>query len=647
MKHLKFKSINIEGFSSFVRKQTFLLDRGGINLIFGDNGNGKTTMFSALMWVLFKINLKGVSNVASWEHLRGEEWAGTRVVITLNTDEVDYMIVRHVKFTGTTKGIKGGDKLMIFVNGELLGDEQHKGDQEDYIERVILGINSTIFTNSLLFGQRMKRLVEASNEEKRELLEATFETLWINAAKEKASRESAMVTTELNTIDKELAVLESSKVTYDDQIFKAENVVAEFEKQRYADILVKKENLTKKKKELEELKKEITSNETLMLAESSDTTALEEEIETLKKDKKGFEAKQEEGINLEVGLRTEIEYSIRLIKKFQEEKEHTTDTCLTCKQKLKDIKIETVLATLDSNIKKEQDVIAVLEQQLEDKLKPYFVLIEKIELATTNIKAKELELKDLKTNNQTLKDLETKLIQQRTSVGFIEETILTLNTDIKNIKSKKAPELDITHLKTSLGGITSNLEVINKIKQEKSEYYKQLTFWVDKGFGANGLKAYIFKAMLENLNVATQQYASRLGAYVRFSIDTTKSRNNFVTTCIKKEIFIDASGKESIIEVEADYKELSGGERQRVDICLAFGFHDMVKFKVDANILIMDEIFENLDAKGVEIVFDLIRLKTTDAKSIYAITHLSQLDTLNAKSITIGKEDNSSVVIDG
>jgi DNA repair exonuclease SbcCD ATPase subunit len=160
------------------------------------------------------------------------------------------------------------------------------------------------------------------------------------------------------------------------------------------------------------------------------------------------------------------------------------------------------------------------------------------------------------------------------------------------------------------------------MNDEFAAQLEKVLWWINKGFSASGLKAFVFNAMLTQLNLYVERYAERLGVRVKFSVDLSKASRPFVTTCYKNE-------------VEVEYGELSGGEKQRVDVALAFAMHDLVSHTALVNILIMDEVFEGLDGDGVETVYDLIRLKAGDGKAVYIVSHSNLLDSQYTKHIGI------------
>ena len=102
------KNIHIEGYGSFQKPVSFSFDNVGVNLIKGENGVGKSTLFDALLWCLYKHTLK--KNVATWEDKRLTNFRGTRVIVELFRGDgvemgVGYLVTRHLSFKGSTKGM--------------------------------------------------------------------------------------------------------------------------------------------------------------------------------------------------------------------------------------------------------------------------------------------------------------------------------------------------------------------------------------------------------------------------------------------------------------------------------------------------------------------------------------------------------------
>ena len=108
----------------------------------------------------------------------------------------------------------------------------------------LLGIDAKTFVNSILFGQRMKRLVESDNDEKRELLEKLFELSFTAEAKERAKTKYLKVVgliTEANTQEANLTQ------TIKDKTEVAENydeILKNFASDKKLRVQTEKSNLT-------------------------------------------------------------------------------------------------------------------------------------------------------------------------------------------------------------------------------------------------------------------------------------------------------------------------------------------------------------------------------------------------------------------
>ena len=243
---------------------------------------------------------------------------------------------------------------------DLVGEELDKKGMQTYINE-LLGIDAKTFVNSILFGQRMKRLVESDNDEKRELLEKLFELSFIADAKEKAKTKFNKVTNlinECNTVD---ASLSRSIADKNKTIEEYEEVLATFE--------------TNKKQKIADEEKELTSLEAELATLNKNMATAKEELEKLPKnenlDRSDYNtAKKElEDINNRLGElkkekfehESEIANSVKNIAKLTTELGNVNDTCYACKQPLKEEDVENVKSKLRDDIKKEEDAKSVLE----------------------------------------------------------------------------------------------------------------------------------------------------------------------------------------------------------------------------------------------------------------------------------------------
>ncbi len=257
------KDITVEGFRSVVRPLTFSLDKRGFNLLRGDNGSGKTSIIEAIPWTLYGINLKNTlsEQVISWEEVRTAAFRGTRGIINVESDGKEYKIARHINFKGETEGLKGGDKLMVFEDGKLIGTG--KKEMQEFIDN-LLGVNSKVFLNSVLFGQRMKRLIESDGKDKRQLFEELFDVEWIDLIKQEASEDKKTLDLKLEDLGRVQYQHDTKLLSINEQIEREEQRIEQSEAHRKDRIQAVVYDITDKEKELqvsyskleEELKKE-------------------------------------------------------------------------------------------------------------------------------------------------------------------------------------------------------------------------------------------------------------------------------------------------------------------------------------------------------------------------------------------------------
>ena len=73
------------------------------------------------------------------------------------------------------------------------------------------------------------------------------------------------------------------------------------------------------------------------------------------------------------------------------------------------------------------------------------------------------------------------------------------------------------------------------------------------------------------------------------------------------------------------FDNLSGGEKQKIDLIIQFAIRDMMTQYLDfsSNILVLDEIFDQLDVVGCTNVLNLISTKLNDIESMFIISHRS------------------------
>ena len=117
-------------------------------------------------------------------------------------------------------------------------------------------------------------------------------------------------------------------------------------------------------------------------------------------------------------------------------------------------------------------------------------------------------------------------------------------------------------------------------------------------------RGFLLVNIIDYINIKAKEYA--LDVFGNDNLDFTLDGNN---------INISYNGKA--------FENLSGGEKQRVDLIIQFAIRNMMQqyLNFSSNILILDEIFDQLDTNGCSNILNLISEKLTDIESIFIISH--------------------------
>ena len=592
---IKFNNLYIEGFGSISKPLHLPLHKKGVHLVRGKNGSGKTTMWSAFMWCLYGVNLKGVtsSKLATKPEYRLDDFQGTRVMIHLTSNDVDYLIARHIDYKNDTHGIKGKSSLLVFKsnNGEFqVIDAQHKADSQEFIQS-LLRLDSSLFLSSILFGQRMKRFIEAGPADKRKLFESIFD----------------------------LTAVDLAKVTADEKIKEQTDLINQID----STILIHKNNIENKRLRISEIQKQLNTFESIRKQQIDYQQSI---LDNARLElSKLIILDEQEDISYDPVITSSDQLKLKLSStstKWELLKEPVAEdvNCSVCGNKLNNVQLEELnkkyeLSLADYRKRKNQlsDEIRSLQVQIEEAIDH--------ESEILAYKDHNEEQSRIRAANASTNKLKQSLESQ---IKSAEQQIVSINEQSLDV-SVEDIDLLLSEIDSSELEIESNID--NKSDSEK--LLEVLSWWSKIGFTSKGLKGYILNSALNELNKLIYKYSSRLGLNIIFSIDTIKASKPFITQCFNGE-------------VELDYDEFSGGEKARIDVATAFAMHDLVSSTTEFNLLIMDEIFEGLDNDGIEDVFDLIRMKG-EGKSLYVITHSEQIDSLNTKRIDVYKTDSTYI----
>ena len=238
---IRFGKSHIIGFAS-IQDETFDWDQPGLNVIQAPNGHGKTKFINALVWALFGKTLAG--SVITWEHKQPNHYRGTKVDQVFWNGNDEYRVIRCKDYLGDVDGAKGKNRLIVKINGEDPTNVRDKGDYQAVIMEA-LGYSFELFKNTIVFGQKLQRLISETGPNKKKVLDDAFEVTFIPRAKKLVESEKQKLMLEIET---QTGIYNLAKAQIDlklESLEQAEKAEASFEETKQANINKERESITK------------------------------------------------------------------------------------------------------------------------------------------------------------------------------------------------------------------------------------------------------------------------------------------------------------------------------------------------------------------------------------------------------------------
>ena len=466
---INFKSIHIEGFCSIGNLDMPLNERG-IVLIKAPNGYGKSSILSALIWALYGKNLKGVSNVNTWKKYRTKDYNGTKVEVYFEAGGKIHKVIRCSNYTQEVEGSKGGNRLVYLIDAIPVEDKNKISIQSLITKN--LGLSYRLFMNSIMFGQGLKRLIQESGTEKKELFEEIFELDYLSKARELAVSEYRKLDTQVNSLAIQINSLESSLSNELDNLSAIEDKEKYFESKKDTEISELKNRLKSRKAELSNILSEYDPNEYSK-------------------------------------LKGKIEQLTQKISKEQDKLE-------VCKNK-SSVSLEKLIDKIISLLRI-KDYESSLNTLLE--VKDAFISIERIREKIHLLQDKRYHLSEtcrkqdrykseIRRLESSIDELKSRILQKKGDTPDFEDIKKRSKSKIKSLtKEKKALQLDLS------------------IYSGQREIYK----WAyTDPLGNNGIKAFLFESSLGYLNEVLDSYSDVLGFHIQFIVDLESARKDFQT----------------------------------------------------------------------------------------------------------------------
>lgn len=608
---INFKEIEIEGFGSIVKPTKFTLDLGNtLSVIRGDVGSGKTSIPAALCWALFGKHIKEKASIETWEEIKPINYRGTKVVVTFEKDGINYSVIRCKSFKGKItvgKNTKtnGSSNLFFLIGGELENESKGKVNTQENIEKV-LGYSFDLFKNSIVFGQKMKRIIEESGPNKKKVFEEAFEVGFIEEAKSNTIAEKDKLQNTVNTLTSEIDKLQDKIDNKDELLENALENEKNFET-----------NKQKRLKDIEDDLQEVIKDLKHYNKQNNDykfDKSLQSKIDNNLKELQNAKKNNQYIIELEKEI-----YEIQLdISKHEKVINKKPKLCPSCNQPLSDKGYKSMVASAKAAI----DILKGNKTDISKQL---------LKLKTINILPIENELENLKRKQILQNNNKAEVERVKTKLSSLTVKKNKLESEIKLVKKETIKVKSKVYRKQ----IKRFEKKLKKLKKENESLVKSLEIkqWlINDPLSNNGLKAYMFDNLLSKVNDRLDDYSKILGFQVEFGIDLETHRKDFYQAIMKEGIII-------------PYEDLSGGQKQLVDTSVAFAIHDVISELRPTNIMFMDEPFESLGVNEIEVVAELVQEKSKD-KSLFLITHHQSFNPINVNEISVRLDENKNTIIE-
>lgn len=492
---IQFGNIIIEGFCSIPYLE-LNLGSNGITVIRGATGEGKTTILSALVWGAYGKNLKGKSDVNTWEKYRPKNYNGTKVEIYFGKDGKTHKITRCLKYKGEVNGAKGKDRLIYEIDAVEVS-EKNKGEIQALIN-ADLGMSYSLFMNSILFGQGMKRLIQESSSDKKDLFEEIFELGYISKARDIAKGYYMEALREYNEIS-----------------------------QKYSSSKEKKQSIQRM---LDDLKKQANHVKNDL---SSRVKVLEKKLSLLAKAKKENELKET------------VTYKNRIEQRIQEARDNQKELL----NKINDAKRKT-------RVSLEEFIGVIIKLLKRGDIKNSLKRLMEVKKAFGDIERLQDKCSKLADKISNYRDKLEELRDQEYEANKVQRDIDLTHVEIKKLLSEKRAGVNlglIKKYKTQLSTISDKLQSIESEMEEKRAKVDNYKWVMDDPLGNRGIKAFLFESSLDILNETLESYSEVLGFSILFYVDIQGVKKDFNTQIIMDGIEVSyeelSGGQKTLVNI--------------------------------------------------------------------------------------------------
>lgn len=596
---INFNSIKLHNFLSFGDAEITLKDAGfvlvsGVNNNSSDlarsNGSGKSSIWEGISWALTGETIRGCKQVVN---KYTED--GCYVEIIFSVDNNEYKVIRYKDYSNI------GTNLKIFINNE---DKSGKGirDTEKLLNQYLPDLTPSLIGSVIILGQGLpQRFTNNTPSGRKEILEKLSKSdFMIEDIKNKLFARKSVLNGDIRNLEDSSLSLTSKKDVSQKSLDKLISNLNELQDPKLIDI----SSIIKEKDSLEESLASV-NNQSLTISEEINKLNIDKSnIMTLQNNEyESIRDKYKELINnlniQKISLSSEISNLEKEIKKLKNVK----DVCPTCGQKLPDVHIVDT-RDMETDLQSKQEYFKIVVADYDTKVKEQNEELNKSKQKyQDNLNQIDFNLSNL---NKSSKELDSNKISYQNKIRELEKQIEKHNFLLEAYDNKKKElEDSIEETKNTIKTLDDQILYYNIEKDTKNLHLDVVNKMMT--IATRDFRGFLLSELINYISIRAKEYSQEI--FETDKIDFKLDGNN---------IYIGYNDKE--------YENLSGGEKQKVDLIVQFSIRDMLTkyLNFSSNILVLDEVFDNLDSIGCQKVINLISTKLSDIESIFIITHHNQ-----------------------
>ena len=594
--HIQYNTITLHNFGSYAHTEISLLDRGfcqvyGENHFTKDNalsnGCGKSTLWSAICFALTGETIQGLTTNLKNIHIEDKS-CYVSLSFVINTDS--YLITRYVSPKSDLKIIKNG----VDISGKGIRES------EKQLKDLFPDLTKDLIASTTIIGQGMpNKLTLLSPSGRKDLLEKlTKSDFMIEMIKTKVSDRLLILNQLIREKEDNLLIQSTNLTNYNQRLLTISQELETFlVRDNSTALLSLKNNLTDQIDKNNKLKTELSQAENrLQEATSQLSKLIEEKTNTLALESTTYNAKYLELSDFKNQYVLKLETLSAELNKLI----NITDVCPTCGQKIPGI-IKPDTSSIEKDIQDQRTNLNTVNAEITKCLAKHQEYLQNIELAYTNdVQNLNIEIvqiknyiQDIKTAISTITEEINRLTQQYTK--------LMVEGEQQELQRKKFEEEKLL-LESQVTSTQLNISDLNINKLDLEEHLavvKRIDTLVRRDF-----RGYLLSNIINFLDNKAKEYCQIV----------------FGTSSL--DIYLEGNA----LEIKYDNRPfacLSGGEQRRVDLIIQFAIRDMLSIYLDfsSNILVLDEIFDNLDRVSSDQILKLIMEKLKDTESVFIVSH--------------------------